>query len=65
VVSRKNIAFGISDKIMVLFGSALADGVNQFKLVIASLFIYAYGCICENYVQEKHYKLEKLVIICI
>jgi len=39
VVSRKNIAFGISDKIMVLFGSALADGINQFKLVIASLFI--------------------------
>ncbi|XP_027931068.1 probable folate-biopterin transporter 4 isoform X2 [Vigna unguiculata] len=33
VVSRKNIAFGISDKIMVLFGSALADGVNQFKFM--------------------------------
>lgn len=39
VVSRKNIAFGISDKIMVLFGSALVDGINQFKLVTASLFI--------------------------
>ncbi|KAK8468467.1 hypothetical protein PHAVU_006G040600 [Phaseolus vulgaris] len=33
VVSRKNIAFGISDKIMVLFGSALADGINQFKFM--------------------------------
>ncbi|BAT88902.1 hypothetical protein LR48_Vigan09g010900 [Vigna angularis] len=33
VVSRKNIAFGISDKIMVLFGSALVDGINQFKFM--------------------------------
>ncbi|XP_061347412.1 probable folate-biopterin transporter 4 isoform X2 [Gastrolobium bilobum] len=33
VVSRTNIAFGVSDKIMVLFGSALADGINQFKFM--------------------------------
>lgn len=38
VVSRTNIAFGVSDRIMVLFGSALVDGINQFKFVITSLF---------------------------
>ncbi|TKY58367.1 folate-biopterin transporter 4 [Spatholobus suberectus] len=38
VVSRKNIAFGVSDKIMMPVVLALADGINQFKFVIASLF---------------------------
>ncbi|XP_057433259.1 probable folate-biopterin transporter 4 [Lotus japonicus] len=33
VVSRKNIAFGVSDRVMVLFSSALAFGVNQFKFM--------------------------------
>ncbi|KAL1369767.1 hypothetical protein HN51_000132 [Arachis hypogaea] len=33
IVSRKNIAFGVSDRIVVLFGSALADGINQFKFM--------------------------------
>ncbi|KAM3744280.1 hypothetical protein ACB098_06G040700 [Castanea mollissima] len=33
LVSRMNVAFGISDKIMVLCGSALADAVNQFKFM--------------------------------
>ncbi|KAE8125591.1 hypothetical protein FH972_020374 [Carpinus fangiana] len=33
LVSRMNIAFGISDKIMVLFGSALPDAVNQLKFM--------------------------------
>lgn len=33
LVSRKNTAFGISDKAMVLWGSALADAVNQFKFM--------------------------------
>ncbi|KAK7287510.1 hypothetical protein RIF29_00791 [Crotalaria pallida] len=33
VVSRKNIAFGISDRVMVLFFSALTDGINQFKFM--------------------------------
>ncbi|KAK2387248.1 Major facilitator superfamily protein [Trifolium repens] len=33
VVSRKNIAFGIPDRVMVLFGSALVDGINQFKFM--------------------------------
>lgn len=33
LVSRKNTAFGISDKGMVLWGSALADAINQFKLM--------------------------------
>ncbi|XP_059662501.1 probable folate-biopterin transporter 4 [Cornus florida] len=33
LVSRSNVAFGISDKIMVLFGSALSDAINQFKFM--------------------------------
>ncbi|XP_075481013.1 putative folate-biopterin transporter 4 isoform X2 [Primulina tabacum] len=33
LVSRSNLSLGISDKFMVLFGSALSDGVNQFKQV--------------------------------
>ncbi|CAA2969744.1 probable folate-biopterin transporter 4 [Olea europaea subsp. europaea] len=33
LVSRSNISLGISDKVMVLFGSALADGINQFKFM--------------------------------
>lgn len=33
VVSRKNIAFGVPDRVMVLFGSALVDGINQFKFM--------------------------------
>jgi hypothetical protein len=40
VVSRKNIAFGIPDRVMVLFGSALVDGINQFKFVTASHFSF-------------------------
>lgn len=33
LVSRANVYFGISDKFTVLFGSALSDGINQFKYV--------------------------------
>ncbi|KAL3508502.1 hypothetical protein ACH5RR_027903 [Cinchona calisaya] len=33
LVSRSHTALGISDKVMVLGGSALADGINQFKLM--------------------------------
>ncbi|XP_040990145.1 probable folate-biopterin transporter 4 [Juglans microcarpa x Juglans regia] len=33
LVSRVNVAFGISDRIMVLCGSALADAVNQLKFM--------------------------------
>ncbi|KAJ4975287.1 hypothetical protein NE237_000393 [Protea cynaroides] len=33
LVSRLNVSFGISDKLMVLCGSALADAVNQFKFM--------------------------------
>ncbi|GAA0151907.1 transporter [Lithospermum erythrorhizon] len=33
LVSRVHLSFGISDKIMVLFGSALSDGINQFKFM--------------------------------
>lgn len=33
LVSRLNLAYGVSDKIMVVSGSALADAVNQFKHV--------------------------------
>jgi hypothetical protein len=39
-VSRKNISFGIPDRVMVLFGSALVDGINQFKFVTASHFSF-------------------------
>ncbi|KAJ6894535.1 hypothetical protein NC652_028335 [Populus alba x Populus x berolinensis] len=34
LVSRLNLAYGVSDKIMVVFGSALFDAVNQFKYLI-------------------------------
>ncbi|KAL0362246.1 UNVERIFIED_CONTAM: putative folate-biopterin transporter 4 [Sesamum calycinum] len=30
-----NLSVGISDKVMMLFGSALSDGINQFKYVYA------------------------------
>ncbi|XP_042518988.1 probable folate-biopterin transporter 4 [Macadamia integrifolia] len=33
LVSRLNVSFGVSDKLMVLCGSALADAVNQFKFM--------------------------------
>ncbi|XP_004294365.1 PREDICTED: probable folate-biopterin transporter 4 [Fragaria vesca subsp. vesca] len=33
LVSRVNLTFGISDRIMVLCGSALSDAVNQFKFM--------------------------------
>ncbi|OVA10556.1 Biopterin transport-related protein BT1 [Macleaya cordata] len=33
LVSRSNIAFGISDKLMVLCGSALTDAINQLKFM--------------------------------
>ncbi|KAM7252141.1 hypothetical protein ACFE04_024024 [Oxalis oulophora] len=33
LVYRVNVGFGVSDKIMVLCGSALVDAVNQFKFM--------------------------------
>ncbi|KAJ8560993.1 hypothetical protein K7X08_027183 [Anisodus acutangulus] len=33
LVSRANVLLGISDKVTVLFGSALSDGINQFKFM--------------------------------
>ncbi|TYG86835.1 hypothetical protein ES288_A13G164600v1 [Gossypium darwinii] len=33
LVSRINVAFGVSDKTLVLCGSALSDAVNQFKFM--------------------------------
>ncbi|XP_068311879.1 probable folate-biopterin transporter 4 [Pyrus communis] len=33
LVTRVNLTYGISDKIMVLFGSALSDAINQFKFM--------------------------------
>ncbi|KAH9624703.1 hypothetical protein KSS87_008113 [Heliosperma pusillum] len=33
LVSRLNVTYGISDKMVVLWGSALADAVNQFKFM--------------------------------
>lgn len=37
LVSRMNVPLGISDKTMVLFGSALSDAINQFKYVLIFL----------------------------
>ena len=31
LVSRLHVQYGIADKYMVLWGSALADAINQFK----------------------------------
>uniref|UniRef100_A0A803LYC3 Uncharacterized protein n=1 Tax=Chenopodium quinoa TaxID=63459 RepID=A0A803LYC3_CHEQI len=33
LVSRANIAYRISDKMLVLWGTAVADAINQFKLM--------------------------------
>ncbi|KAK6132890.1 hypothetical protein DH2020_033370 [Rehmannia glutinosa] len=33
LVSRSHLSVGISDNVMVLFGSALSDGINQFKFM--------------------------------
>ncbi|CAM9003865.1 unnamed protein product [Rhodiola kirilowii] len=33
LVSRSNVPFGISDKTLVLFGSALSDAINQLKFM--------------------------------
>ncbi|KAK9673928.1 hypothetical protein RND81_12G199300 [Saponaria officinalis] len=33
LVSRLNVTYGISDKMVVLWGSALADAINQFKFM--------------------------------
>ncbi|KAL6543178.1 hypothetical protein OROHE_010698 [Orobanche hederae] len=33
LVSRSHLSVGISDKVMVIFGSALSDGINQFKFM--------------------------------
>ncbi|XP_071737655.1 probable folate-biopterin transporter 4 [Rutidosis leptorrhynchoides] len=33
LVSRLNVSLGISDQMMVLFGSALSDAINQFKFM--------------------------------
>lgn len=40
LVSRISLAYGISDKIMVLCGSALADAINQFKYGVISRHSY-------------------------
>lgn len=33
LVSRLNVHFGVSDKLMVIWGSALADAINQLKMM--------------------------------
>lgn len=33
LVTQTNVSLGISDRVMVLYGSAIADGINQFKYV--------------------------------
>ncbi|KAJ6894545.1 hypothetical protein NC652_028343 [Populus alba x Populus x berolinensis] len=40
LVSRLNLAYGVSDKIMVVFGSALFDAVNQFKSFVWTAVSY-------------------------
>lgn len=42
LVSRMNLTIGISDKTMVLYGSALADAVNQFKYVHLGLLVFCF-----------------------
>lgn len=39
LVSRANVGYRVSDKTMVLFGSALADAINQLKYVLFLLII--------------------------
>lgn len=43
LVSRYHVAFGISDKFMVLCGSALADAINQLKFMP---FLILSGLLC-------------------
>ncbi|XP_023729580.1 probable folate-biopterin transporter 4 [Lactuca sativa] len=43
LVSRLNVGFDISDKAMVLFGSALSDAIHQFK-VMPFLILSGYLC---------------------
>lgn len=40
LVSRMNVAIGISDRTMVLCGSALSDAINQFKYVLNCIIFY-------------------------
>ena len=42
LVSRANVGYGVSDKTMVLFGSALGDAINQLKYVVAFLLFYLF-----------------------
>ncbi|CAA6656571.1 unnamed protein product [Spirodela intermedia] len=44
LVSRVHVNLGISDKYMVLFGSALSDAINQFKYDDAFLIISGQLC---------------------
>ncbi|CAL0309751.1 unnamed protein product [Lupinus luteus] len=43
LVSRKNIAYGVPDKIMVILISALTEGINQFKFIP---FLTLSGTLC-------------------
>ncbi|KAJ6293245.1 hypothetical protein OIU78_025269 [Salix suchowensis] len=45
LVSRVNLAYGVSDRIMVVWGSALADAVNQFKFMP---FLILSGQLCPS-----------------
>ncbi|KZV33488.1 transporter [Dorcoceras hygrometricum] len=54
LVSRFNLSVGISDKFMVLFGSALSDGVNQFKFMP---FLILSGQLCPPGIEGTLYAL--------
>ncbi|XP_073058930.1 probable folate-biopterin transporter 4 [Primulina eburnea] len=54
LVSRSNLSLGISDKFMVLFGSALSDGVNQFKFMP---FLILSGQLCPPGIEGTLYAL--------
>lgn len=54
LVSRSNLSVGISDKFMVLFGSALSDAVNQFKFMP---FLILSGQLCPPGIEGTLYAL--------
>ncbi|XP_010443068.1 PREDICTED: probable folate-biopterin transporter 4 [Camelina sativa] len=48
LVSRANVGYGVSDKTMVLFGSALGDAINQLKFMP---FLILSGRLCPPGIQ--------------
>lgn len=40
IVSRINVVFGVPDRTLVLFSSALVDGINQFKYAFLLFLVF-------------------------